>query len=823
MAAKRRDVATVRDKPPTPAGAPRTKGPDFIRAMVAEDTRTGKYGGRVVTRFPPEPNGYLHIGHAKSCCLNFGLAAESGGVCHLRFDDTNPETEDLRYVEAIKLDVQWLGFDWGDKLFHAADYFERLYEHAAHLIEKGRAYVDSLSEEEIREYRGTVTEAGRASPYRDRPVEENLDLFRRMRAGEFADGTQVLRAKIDMAHPNMLMRDPVLYRIRHAQHYRRGDAWCIYPLYDFTHCLSDAIENITHSLCTLEFKDNNALYEWVLDAADIPHPRPAQTEFARLNHDYTVLSKRKLVRLVEEGHVSGWDDPRMPTIAGLRRRGVTPEAIRAFCDMIGVAKVDSRVDIEKFEYAVRDDLNKRVPRVLCVLRPLKLVIVNYPEGQVEELEAPYYPRDVPKEGSRKVPFSRELYIERDDFLEAPPKGFFRLAPGREVRLRYAYLVKCVDVVKDEQTGDVVEVHCTYDAETRGGSAPDGRKVKGTLHWVSAAQSLPADVRLYDRLFSVPNPDDVEPRDFTDHLNRDSLVVLHGSRIEPSVARHTRLYPAAVQNDQRVAVEVVGEVPGLYIVGVGHAEQPVVEPHVRRQRLRSRYPVQRPLHLTPVRSRPSARFGIVGAVHFDHISGLLVFHDIHAFHQVCVPQPYLTSGRQPKEPLGWRLEEVVALNVQLARERHLPRALFGHVTRIIGRFQLFYLAFRIVHDNQLERSEHAQHARHPFVQIVTNGIFELFDVHSAVDLGDTNHIAERTDRFGGDPAPPEPRYRGHARVVPAGDVPLLHQPHQLPFAEDGVVVIEPGELGLRRPGMWDIRSIEYPLVQRVVVLELQRAQ
>ncbi len=497
----------------------------------------GKYGSRVVTRFPPEPNGYLHIGHAKSCCLNFGIARENGGgVCHLRFDDTNPETEDIRYVESIKQDVRWLGFDWGDRLFHASDYFEQLYQFAVALIEAGKAYVDSLSEEEIRQYRGTVTEPGRESPYRDRSVEENLDLFQRMRAGEFADGAHVLRAKIDMAHPNMLMRDPVLYRIRHASHYRQGDDWCIYPLYDFTHCLSDAIENITHSLCTLEFKDNRALYDWVLDAVGIEPPRPEQTEFARLNLDYTVLSKRRLVRLVEEGHVSGWDDPRMPTIAGLRRRGVTPEAIRNFCDMIGVARSESRVDIAKLEHAIRDDLNMQVPRVLCVLRPLKLVIVNYPEDQVEELDAPYYPRDVPKEGTRKVPFSRVLYIEREDFREEPPKKFFRLAPGREVRLRYAYLITCVDVVKDPDTGDVTEVHCTYDPETRGGTTPDGRKVRGTVHWVSAAHSLPAEVRLYDRLFREPNPDDVEEgEDFTGYLNPESVVALADSRIEPSVA------------------------------------------------------------------------------------------------------------------------------------------------------------------------------------------------------------------------------------------------------------------------------------------------
>ena len=502
--------------------------------MVKRDMTSGKYGGRVETRFPPEPNGYMHIGHAKACCLSFGLALEHDGVCHLRFDDTNPETEDVKYVEAFKEDVHWMGFDWGEHLYFASDYFERLYEFAVHMIENGNAYVDSLSEEEIREYRGTVTEPGRDSPHRHRSVEENLDLFRRMKAGEFKDGEHVLRGKIDMAHPNMLMRDPILYRIRHASHYRRGDAWCLYPLYDFTHCLSDAIENITHSLCSLEFKDNNALYEWVLDAADVPKPRTEQTEFARLNLEHTILSKRRLIQLVEAGHVSGWDDPRMPTIAGLRRRGVTPEAIRQFCDLVGIAKTDSRVDIEKLEYCIRDDLNQRVPRVLAVLRPLKVVIDNYPEGQVEELEAPYYPHDVPKEGTRALPFSREIFIERDDFMEDPPKKFFRLAPGREVRLRYGYLITCTDVVKDA-TGAITEVHCTYDPETKGGNTPDGRKVKGTIHWVSAAHALEAEVRLYDRLFVLPNPDEIEEgKTYLDALNPDSLVVVRHARVEPSV-------------------------------------------------------------------------------------------------------------------------------------------------------------------------------------------------------------------------------------------------------------------------------------------------
>ncbi len=510
-------------------------GTDFIRTIVTNDVRAGKHGRKVATRFPPEPNGYLHIGHAKSICLNFGVAHEFGGRCNLRFDDTNPLTEDMKYARAIQEDVRWLGFDWEDRLYFASDYFERLYEYAVVLIRRGKAYVDSLTDEQIREYRGTVTEPGRPSPYRGRSVEDNLDLFRRMRAGEFPDGVHVLRAKIDMSHPNMIMRDPVLYRIRHAEHYRTGNRWCVYPLYDFTHCLSDSIEEITHSLCTLEFKDNRELYDWVLDETQV-ECHPQQIEFARLNLDFTVLSKRKLVELVREDHVTGWDDPRMPTIAGLRRRGVTPEAIRRFCDLIGVAKIDSRVDIGKLEYCIRDDLNHRVPRVMGVLRPLRVVIENYPEDQVEELEAPYYPRDVPKEGSRAVPFSRELYIERDDFREKPPKGFFRLAPGREVRLRYAYLIKCVDVVNDPNTGEPVEVRCTYDPATRGGTTPDGRKVKGTLHWVSAPHALPCRARLYDRLFLVPDPDAVEGGGrFTDALNPESLVILEHARVEPSVA------------------------------------------------------------------------------------------------------------------------------------------------------------------------------------------------------------------------------------------------------------------------------------------------
>ncbi len=513
----------------SPTTAP---GKDFIREMIDRDRAAGKYGGRVVTRFPPEPNGYPHIGHAKSVCLNFGLAREYGGVCHLRMDDTNPETESPEYVAAIQRDIGWLGFDWGDNLFYASDYFEQLYDFAVELIRRGKAYVCSLSDEEIRAYRGTVTEPGRLSPYAGRSVAESLDLFARMRAGEFPDGAHVLRARIDMASPNMKMRDPLLYRIRRATHYHRGDAWVIYPFYDFAHCLSDAIEGITHSLCTLEFENNRELYDWILIALDIPD-RPEQTEFARLNLSYTVLSKRKLLELVERGQVSGWDDPRMPTLSGLRRRGFTPESIRDFCDKIGVAKANSTVDVALLEHCVRDDLNREVPRLMGVLRPLKLVIETYPEGRTEELEAPLYPHDVPKEGSRKVPFSRQLYVERDDFLEDPPKGFHRLAPGREVRLRYAYLVRCERVIKDA-SGEVVELVCSHDPASRGGAAPDGRKVPGTIHWVSAEHSLPAEVRLYDRLFSVERPDLAEGG-FEQTLNPHSLEVLAGSRVEPAAA------------------------------------------------------------------------------------------------------------------------------------------------------------------------------------------------------------------------------------------------------------------------------------------------
>ncbi|MEE2669617.1 MAG: glutamine--tRNA ligase/YqeY domain fusion protein [Gemmatimonadota bacterium] len=510
-------------------------GRDFVRAIIADDVESGKHGKRVVTRFPPEPNGFLHIGHAKSICLNFGVAAEHGGVTHLRFDDTNPETEDELYVRSIQDDVRWLGFDWGKHLYFASDYFEQLYDYAVQLVQSGLAYVDSLGEDEIREYRGTITVPGRESPFRDRSAQENLDLFGRMRAGEFANGDHVLRAKIDMGSPNMLMRDPILYRIRHTDHYRTGGDWCIYPLYDFTHCLSDSIEAITHSLCTLEFENNREIYDWILDNLDLPPPQPRQYEFARLNIEYTVLSKRKLLQLVEDGHVDGWDDPRMPTIAGMRRRGVPPAALRAFCEMIGVAKTENRVDIGKLEYAIRDCLNHRAPRIMAVLRPLKMVIVNFPENLVEELEAPYFPEDIGKEGSRLVPFTRELFIERSDFEETPPQGFRRLVPGEEVRLRYGYIVRCIDVIKDD-LGEITEVHCTYDPKTRGGATHDGRTVKGTIHWVSAPHSLSAEIRLYDRLFLVGNPEDVkESDDFTSSLNPESLSFLQDSRVESSIA------------------------------------------------------------------------------------------------------------------------------------------------------------------------------------------------------------------------------------------------------------------------------------------------
>ena len=514
---------------------------DFIRQIVAADIAAGKNGGRVHTRFPPEPNGYLHIGHAKSICLNFGIAEEFGGLCNLRFDDTNPEKEDVEYINAIKEDVRWLGYDWEDREYYASDYFEQLYEWAEYLIKQGKAYVDDLSPEEISEYRGKairdgdkiITPPGKNSPYRDRSVEENLDLFRRMRAGEFPDGTKTLRAKIDMSHPNINMRDPVMYRIMRATHPRTGDEWCIYPTYDWAHGQSDAIEGITHSLCTLEFEVHRPLYDWFLDNLPVPH-RPRQIEFSRLNLTYTVLSKRRLLQLVEEGHVNGWDDPRMPTIAGLRRRGYTPESIRDFCSRIGVTKAEGVVEYELLEYCLRQDLNKRAERRMAVLHPLKVVIDNYPEDQVEELAAINNPED-PSAGTRMVPFSKVLYIERDDFMENPVPKFYRLAPGREVRLRYAYFIRCTDVVKDE-AGNIVEIHASYDPATRGGDAPDGRKVKATLHWVSAAHAIAAEVRLYDRLFKAKNPLQVEDgKDWLDNLNPESLVVLTGCKLEPSLA------------------------------------------------------------------------------------------------------------------------------------------------------------------------------------------------------------------------------------------------------------------------------------------------
>ena len=506
---------------------------DFIRSIIDQDLKTNKYGGRVHTRFPPEPNGYLHIGHAKSICLNFGIAAEYGGLCNLRFDDTNPSKEEIEYVESIIQDVRWLGFDWGDRLYYASDYFEQLYQHAVQLIKAEKAYVCDLSAEEIREYRGTLTEPGKESPYRNRSVEENLDLFQRMRAGEFQDGSRVLRARIDMASPNLNLRDPVMYRILRVEHHRTGNRWCIYPTYDWAHGLCDSIEGITHSICTLEFEDHRPLYDWFLDQLGVYHPQ--QIEFARLNLSHTVLSKRKLLQLVEEGYVRGWDDPRMPTLSGLRRRGYTPEAIRAFCERIGVAKSNSTVDIGLLEYFIRQDLNQRAPRAMAVLRPLRVVIDNYPEDRVEEMEAINNPED-PSMGTRKIPFSRVLYIEQEDFREEPPPKYYRLAPGREVRLRYAYFIKCVGVVKDEKTGRVIELHCAYDPATRGGDAPDGRKVKSTLHWVSAAHSRPAEVRLYDHLFLKANPDEEEEgRDFKSYLNAKSLEVLRSCRVEPSLA------------------------------------------------------------------------------------------------------------------------------------------------------------------------------------------------------------------------------------------------------------------------------------------------
>ncbi len=539
------DKELSNDKPDGNEGGTEERGLDFIRQIVAEDIRTGKWDGQVTTRFPPEPNGYLHIGHAKSINLNYGIARDFGGRFNLRFDDTNPEKEEQEYVDSIVEDVRWLGADWEDRLFYGSDYFGQMHEWAVELIRKGKAYVCDLTGDAVREHRGTLTRPGKPSPCRDRSVEENLELFERMRKGEFPDGSRTLRAKIDMAHPNLNMRDPIMYRIVHERHHRQGDRWCIYPMYDWAHGFEDSIEGITHSICTLEFENHRPLYDWFIDAVNegrtddgsgpwgpkIQHPQ--QIEFARLNLTYTVMSKRKLLRLVKEGLVRGWDDPRMPTISGMRRRGYSPESIRSFCRAIGINKFNSTVDLALLEHCLRNDLNKTSPRVMAVLRPLKVIIDNYPEGQVDELDAVNNPEDV-SAGTRKVPFSRELYIERDDFMEEPPKKFFRLAPGREVRLRYAYFITCTGVVKDAD-GNITELHCTYDPATRGGDAPDGRKVKATLHWVSAPHALKAQVRLYDNLFTKENPDDVEEgQDFTAHLNPNSLEILPECWIEPSV-------------------------------------------------------------------------------------------------------------------------------------------------------------------------------------------------------------------------------------------------------------------------------------------------
>lgn len=529
---------------------------NFIREIIDGDLAKGKNSGRIHTRFPPEPNGYLHIGHAKSICLNFGLARDYKGLCNLRFDDTNPETEETEYVNSIQEDVKWLGFDWEDRLYYASDYFDKLYEYAVQLIKKGKAFVCDQSLEEMRRDRGTITEIGKDSPFRNRSIEENLDLFTRMRAGEFAEASRVLRGKIDMSRPNLLMRDPVFYRIRKASHHRTENKWCIYPTYDFTHCISDSLEGITHSICTLEFEVHRPLYDWILSELEIHHPQ--QIEFARLNLSHTVLSKRKLLELVEKKHVSGWDDPRMPTISGLRRRGYTPESIRQFCDQIGVAKADSIVDLVVLENCIREELNKSVPRVMAVLRPVKVIIDNYPEGLNEEFDAINNPED-PSMGMRKVYFSRELYIEQEDFKEDPPKQFYRLSPGREVRLRYAYFIKCVSVIKDETTGKIKEIHCTYDPQTRGGNSPDGRKVKSTIHWVSARHAIEAEVRLYDTLFTKRDPNDVaQGVDFALNLNPKSLEILSSCPVEPSLKN---IKPASRYQFERMGYFYVDKIDG----------------------------------------------------------------------------------------------------------------------------------------------------------------------------------------------------------------------------------------------------------------------
>jgi len=657
------------DSPPSGADtddAHHAPAHDFVRSVVAEDTESGRYGGRVHTRFPPEPNGFLHIGHSKSICLNFGLAREFGGACNLRFDDTNPETEDMAYVRAIQDDVRWLGFEW-DGLFFASDYFEKLYEFAETLIGKGKAYVDSLAEVEMREYRGTVTEPGRESPYRSRSVEDNLDLFRRMRAGEFPDGAHVLRAKIDMASPNMLMRDPVLYRIRHASHYRTGDDWCIYPLYDFTHCLSDALEDVTHSVCTLEFENNRELYDWVLEEVGFVEPRPHQFEFNRLNLEYTVMSKRKLLQLVNEGLVTGWDDPRMPTIAALRRRGVTPEALRDFNAMLGVVKNDSREDIGKLEYAIRNDLNTKAPRVMAVIRPLRVVVTTFEAGETDWIDAPYYPHDVPLEGSRKVPFTRELYIERTDFEEDPPKGWRRLSPGWEVRLRYGYIVKCDEVVKDGE-GRVIELRCSHDSASRGGSAPDGRKIKGTIHWVSAEHSLPAEVRLYDRLFTESDPEaGPEGADFKDLLNPESLVVLEDARVEPSVADDP--------NDTRYQFERLGyfwrdpvdsSADGLVFNRIVTLRDTWAKARDRGASTEPPPKVEREPHVSRAAPLPPPErtLGPEGQERFDRLTGVLAVSDGDA--RVLASNPVLfrlfedaaAAGASPEATATWLVHELL---------------------------------------------------------------------------------------------------------------------------------------------------------------------
>jgi glutaminyl-tRNA synthetase len=552
---------------PSAERRPETPARDFIREIVAQDVVSGKQGGAIVTRFPPEPNGRLHIGHAKAICIDFGVAQEFGGHCNLRFDDTNPVKESQEYVDEIERDIRWLGFDWGEHLYHASDYFEQLYQWAEQLIRDGKAYVDSLTADQIREYRGTLTEPGRESPYRNRSVEENLSLFRRMRAGEFEDGAHVLRAKIDMASGNMNLRDPVMYRIRKTPHQRTGNAWVIYPMYDWAHGQSDYLEHVSYSLCSLEYEDHRPLYDWYLEALRLPHPRPRQIEFARLNLNYTVMSKRMLLQLVEEGHVAGWDDPRMPTLSGLRRRGYTPESIRNFCDRIGVAKRNNVVDIANLEHAIREDLNVRAPRVMAVLKPLRVMIENYPEDQVEEVDVINNPEDA-SAGTRKVPFSRVLFIERDDFMEQPPKKFFRLSPGTEVRLRCAYFIRCTGVVKDPVTGEVAELRATYDPSTRGGDSPDGRKVKATLHWVSAPHALSAEVRLYDRLFIHEDPASTD--NFLDHLNSTSLEALRDAKVEPSLSaaapgsryQFERLGYFAVDSDSRAGALVFNRTVSL---------------------------------------------------------------------------------------------------------------------------------------------------------------------------------------------------------------------------------------------------------------------